>query len=231
MFRPILIAIVTLVLFGGCSTVNDSGMIHALRVKAAHGDPAAQVQLAAEYDQGIRVGRDLDKAVKWYRAAAEQGNAAGQNSMGSLYQAGDGVPQDHKQAMDWYRKAADQGDATGKNNLAYMYDLGLGTPEDNREAAQLYEKAAELGEIRAMLNLGVLLRQGQSGVDEDYVEAYKWLDLAMLYTQGSRNKRLKRSARRALDDLSGMMTSVQIEQAKKLSKEWDQIYRTNGKSD
>lgn len=231
MVRPILYLTCIFFLTVGCAEGEHAAMIDALEIKAAQGDLASQFQLATEYDQGLKVPQDIDKAVKWYRAAAEQGDANAQYSMGSLYQAGDGVPQNNQLAITWYRKAAEQDHATAKNNLAYMYDFGLGIAEDNAQAAQLYEEASQLGEIRAMLNLGVLFWQGQSGVNQDYVEAYQWLDLARLYAHESSDMRLERSAQGALDKLSPKMTALQIEEALKRTQAWDQANRSTPKSE
>lgn len=189
------------------------------------GDAASQFQLAVAYDRGIGTNQDLMEAAKWYRAAAEQGYAEAQNSLGSLYQAGEGVPKDYELAEMWYLKAADQGNASAKNSLAYLYDLGLGIQASPKIAAGLYREAAELGEIRAMLNLGILLTQGKPEVEKDYIEAYKWLDLARFYTQTSKDMTLKWRVRGELGKLTGMMTNAQIEEAKKRGEEWDQSRR------
>jgi hypothetical protein len=78
-----------------------------------------------------------------------------------------------------------------------------------------------------MLNLGILLTQGKPEVEKDYIEAYKWLDLARFYTQTSRDMTLKWRVRGELDRLSGMMTKAQIEEGKKRSDEWDRNHRKN----
>jgi len=214
------------VLIGGCASAGPATRISDLQTRASQGDPESQFQLAVAYDQGLGTPQNLGEAVKWYTSAAELGHPEAQNSIGSLYQAGEGLPQSDEQAVVWYRKSADQGNATAKNNLAYMYDLGLGVAEDNSYAAQLYEEAAELGELKGMLNLGVLLFQGQNGVTKDYIEAYKWLDLARFYTQRSSDMNLKWRVRGALDELSTMMTAAEIEEAKGRVRAWDQAQKS-----
>lgn len=219
-------AFVLLLLFlaeGGC--VSDSAKIDVLEKKALGGDASAQFELAVAYDRGVGVPADLSEAANWYRKAAEQGHTDAQNSLGSLYQAGQGVPKDYVEAVKWYRKAAEMGHATGKNNLAYMYDIGLGVPEDNQLAAKSYREAAELGEVRAMLNLGILYTQGQ-GVEKDYIEAYKWLDLARFLTQRSRDRQLKWRSRGALDELRKEMTPPQIAEGQRRSSEWLKAQRS-----
>ncbi|MBJ6724387.1 tetratricopeptide repeat protein [Geomesophilobacter sediminis] len=217
MLRTLLVVVL---LFAGCSS-----NLQNIRTAATNGDPASQFQLGVAYDRGVETKQDLQEAAKWYRAAAEQGYAEAQNSLGSLYQAGEGVPKDYQLARMWYQKAADQGNVSAKNSLAYLYDLGLGVSTSPKTAARLYREAAELGEVRAMLNLGILLTQGKPEVEKDDIEAYKWLDLARFYTQTSKDMTLKWRVRGELDKLSGMMTTVQIEEGKKRGDEWARNHR------
>ncbi|MDA8414917.1 MAG: tetratricopeptide repeat protein [Desulfobacteraceae bacterium] len=220
MLRGLLKGCIVVLLLAGCST-----NLQNIKTAATQGDAASQFQLGVAYDRGIGTSQDLQEAARWYRAAAEEGYAEAQNSLGSLYQAGEGVPKDYELARMWYQKAADQGNASAKNSLAYFYDLGLGVPASPKLAVRLYQEAAELGEIRAMLNLGILLTQGKPDVEKDYLEAYKWLDLARFYTQTSGDMTLKWRARGELDKLSGVMTKAQIEEGKKRGNEWDRSHR------
>jgi TPR repeat protein len=221
MLRGLLTVFIVVLLVAGCSSLD----LQKIKTSALQGDPASQFQLGVAYDRGIETKPDAQEAAKWYHAAAEQGYAEAQNSLGDLYLSGEGVPKDYELARIWFQKAADQGNASAKNSLAYQYDLGLGVPASPKFAAQLYQEAAELGEIRAMLNLGILLAQGKPGVDKDYIEAYKWLDLGRFYTLTSSNMKLKWSIRRELDNLSGMMTIAQIEVGKKRGDEWERKHR------
>lgn len=214
---------VLLAVLAGCAGVN----IEKVKQAATQGDPASQFQMGVAYDSGRGVIQDIKEAAKWYRAAAEQGHAEAQNSLGSLYQAGEGVSQDYLMAKVWYEKAANQGNAMAKNSLAYLYDLGLGIPASPKVAAQLYEQAAEQGELTAMMNLGILLTQGKPEVEKDYIEAYKWLELARFYTQSSKDTTLKWRVRGELDKLSGILTQPQIEEAKKRAEQWDRSHRKN----
>ena len=76
-----------------------------------HGDVRAKYSLGCCYENGIGVGKDYDKAVKWYREAAEQGDARAQACLGVCYKTGRGVAEDVGEAVKWWRKAAEQGDA------------------------------------------------------------------------------------------------------------------------
>lgn len=75
--------------------------------------------------------------------------------------------------------------------------------------------AAEQGNARAQYNLGVMYANG-TGVPEDYVQAYAWVNLAA--AQGNKKavegKELLRSG----------MTAEQVAKAQKLAAEmWDRI--------
>jgi TPR repeat protein len=201
--------------------------LHEVRLLADKGDVIAQRKLGMAYDSGQGVPRDLGEAAKWYAKAAEQGDGIAQNNLGSLFQNGEGVPKDLEKAVYWYRKASDQKNAQAQNNLAYMYDLGLGVPQDNVEAVRLYELSAVQGWTEAMLNLGILYgEEGQVGLTKNNIEAYKWLDLARLYTQNAppANK-VKWRARGALDELKAKMSKDEIATAQNSARSWDASHR------
>lgn len=196
----------------------------SIRAKAEAGDPVAMFGLAILYESGKDVPIDRVEAAKWYLRSAEAGFAEAQNSIGSMYQAGQGVEKDFKKAREWYEKAASQGHIEGTHNLAFMYDEGLGVEEDNRKAIELYVKAAEGGFVKSMLNLGITYAVGD-GVPTNYIEAYKWLDLARFYTQFSKDMNLKWGIRGKLDALRKQMSRTDILAAEKLTAEWDQAHR------
>ena len=111
-------------------------------------------------------------------AKASAGDVAAQVAVGESYEAGKGVARDYTLAAEWYRKAAVKGDIGGEIHLAALYrDGGKGFPRDMAQAAEWYRKAAEQGDVGAQGTLGTLYSMGQ-GVEQNYVEAYYWLDLA-----------------------------------------------------
>jgi uncharacterized protein len=192
--------------------------------KADAGDAAAQYELAMAYDTGRGVGRDVSQAALWCAKAAEQGHAEAQNCIGSMYQFGDGVPQNEATAAAWYEKAVAQGHGEAHTNLGYLYDLGQGVGQDRGRAVELYVKGAESGSVNAMLNLGISYQQGE-GVAIDRAEAFKWLDLARLYTQRMNDMQLKWRVRGALDELRKGMSKAEIKDGQRRSKAWDAAHR------
>jgi uncharacterized protein len=212
-------------LLSGCAGMGSGGVtIDDLKTKANQGDTNAQFQLGVVYDQGQGVAKNQSEAAAWYRRAAEQGHAPAQNSLGSMHQYGEGAPQDNAEAVRWYQKAADQGYGEAYTNLGYMYDGGLGVAQDKQKAVKLYHNGAEKGSLNAMLNLGISYWNGE-GVSQDLVQAYKWLDLARFYTQGSPNMQLKWRVRGAFDEVKKEMTKEQISRAEQLTREWDAAHR------
>jgi TPR repeat protein len=111
-------------------------------------------------------------------AKANSGSAAAQVAVGECYAEGKGVAHDYAQAAEWYRKAANKGDISGELHIAGLYrDGGKNFPRDMVRAAEWYRKAAEQGDVSAQGTMGTLYSMGQ-GVQQNYAEAYYWLDLA-----------------------------------------------------
>ncbi len=117
---------------------------------------------------------------------------------------------DYATALREWKPLAKQGQASAQYNLALMYEDGRGVPEDDKEAVKWYRLAAEQGVAWAQNNLGVMYDNGE-GVPEDDVYAYMWWNLAAAqgHKSSSKNKNI----------LSKEMTSSQIEEAQRLSRE------------
>lgn len=144
------------------------------------------------------------------RKAAEQGLAEAQCVLGVMYDTGNGVPKDSAEAVKWYRKAAEQGFAKAQCTLGVRYANGEGVPKDSAEAVKWYRKAAEQGYAAAQFNFGVIYCTGE-GVPKDDVQAYMWYNLAGQTLEDARKNR---------DKLGSSMTSQQIAEAQRLSREW-----------
>ena len=97
---------------------------------AEQGDAKAQLHLAGLYRAGRGIARDLDQAMRWYRAAAERGLAEAQFELGKVYDTGTGGPRDPFEAVRWYRLAAQQGHGRAQYNLGAMHGNGEGVPVD-----------------------------------------------------------------------------------------------------
>lgn len=99
----------------------------------------------------------------------------------------------------------EHGNGDAQYKLGRMYYRGIGgVPQDCKEALNLFTKSAEQGIVGAQYELGLMYTEG-IGVPEDYVQAYKWLSLAI--AQGNKIAKEKRDA------LEKWMTTLQFAEA------------------
>ena len=168
----------------------------------------------ADFDAGMTAYKrgDFATAFRELKPLAEDGVPRAQFYLGVMYAKRQGVPQDYTEAVRWYRLAADQGEAFAQADLGVMYAKGQGVPQDYTKAVRWYRLAAAQGIAAAQYNLGVLYAKGQ-GVPQDYVQAHMWLSLAT--AQGDK------MASDARDLVAAKMSSAQIEEAKRLAREWN----------
>ena len=170
------------------------------------------LSVSADFQKGLDAynGADYATALREWKPLAEQGYALAQYNLALMYANGEGVPEDDKEAVKWFRLAAEQSHASAQFNLGLMYAKGKGVPEDDKEAVKWYRLAAEQSHASAQNNLGVMYANGE-GVPEDDVYAYMWWNLAAEqgHKDSSQNKNI----------LSKEMTSSQIEEAQRLSRE------------
>jgi len=179
--------------------------------KAANqGHVISQYILALIYDDEGEL-QDYGLALKWMTKAASQGHLESQYLLGARYYNGRGVPQDYKQALKWYSKAAIKGHLEAQYNLGTHYYQGKGFPQDDKQALRWLTKAANQGHPKAQYNLGIMYFKGR-GVPQDYVMTYMWMNLAATTKDAMaikfRNNILKK------------MSSSQIEDGQRLSREW-----------
>ena len=91
-----------------------------------------------------------------------------------------------------------------------MYYNGEGVPQDSKKALHWFTKPAEQGDVTAQSFLGIMYYDGE-GVSQDYKKALHWFTKAA--EQGDATSKYKREI------LLKQMTSSQIEEGQKLSKE------------
>ena len=171
----------------------------------------------ADYDSAnaaLKAG-DYEIAFNEFQSLAEAGNAEAQNKIGMMYQRGIGIPQDPAEALKWYRRAADDGYTFAQYNLGAMYQKGICIQQDSPEALKWYRRAAEQGVTEAQYNLGIMYFSGD-GIPKDIMQAYTWIDVAAL----GGNERAQDSR----DLIESEMSPEQIEEARKLAKEFWQMY-------
>lgn len=161
---------------------------NSLRLAAARGSPAAQVEVASRFAKGSGVPKDLKKAAEWYGRAAAQGHAPGQYRLAALYERGQGVKKDIEVARNWYRRAAELGNVRAMHNLAVLYTRNEGKGRDYTSARNWFYQASRFGLADSQFNLGVLYESGL-GVKKNAAEAYKWFSLAARHGDVEAGKR------------------------------------------
>lgn len=183
----------------------------ALREAAETGNPLALFEIGNRYADGRGTSADAEEAAVWYEMAAELGLAIAQYKVGSLYEKGIGVERDVNVAESWYRLAAEQGNAGAMHNLGVLLAMGATGPADNEEAARWFLQAAEMGVPDSQFNMGILSAKG-IGMRQDLEEGYKWF--AIVAETGDSDARAKR------DEVAGMLTAEQLENAKAAAALW-----------
>lgn len=130
-----------LALLLGGAAVWAGNDLASLRADAERGDPWAQLNLGAAYDNGLSVAPDPAQAIHWYRRAAEQGLAQAQFNLGHSHAMGDGVAQNYPEAVHWLTLAARQGMAEAQHLLGVCYLEGLGVKAHRGEARRWLKQA------------------------------------------------------------------------------------------
>jgi len=70
---------------------------------------------------------------------------------------------------------------------------------------------AEVGAAEALYDLGLLYSVGQ-GVDQDYIQAHKWFNLAAI--RGMKSAQIDRA------EIAGDMSNNEIATAQRMAREW-----------
>lgn len=151
-----------------------------LKRAAKAGLAEAQYLLGMQYQEGNGVGHSTKDAARWLRAAADADHPGAQLRAGLMALNGVGMPRDQKQGIRWLTLAAEGGDEAAQLNMGLMQLAGsAGLGKDDAAAARWMHLAAEHGNGTALYNLGAFYARG-TGVEQDFVEAWKWFELARL---------------------------------------------------
>ena len=184
------------------------------RKAAEQGLAKAQYELGSALADGRGVRPSLTDAADWYRKAAEQGLPEAQVNLGLCYANGDGIRQSETEAAVWYRKAAEQGFPYAKYELGQCYLEGTGVTKDISEGVRLTREAAEAGSPLAQNQMGACCQKG-IGMPIDYVQAYKWYDLA-----ASQDDEHAADIRVSLAKVESMLSKEQVSEAQRLALEF-----------
>jgi TPR repeat protein len=111
---------------------SNEGAVRALELNVrsaelGNTDAAFNAGLAYVHGRGAEV--NIDKAFKWYKAAASAGVVLAQHNLGALYM-NSGTDLDSIEAHYWYLQAAKKGSFLSQNCLGHMYFFGQGVEKN-----------------------------------------------------------------------------------------------------
>lgn len=190
--------------------------VHWIRLRAAHGNPAAQHQLGMMHALGRGVAQDDARAVQWFDRAALQGDVGAENDLGVMYAQGRGVPQSYDRAEGWFAAAA-RAFAPAQFNLGVTFEFGRGVPADPARALTWYLRAAGQGFVPAQRALGMLYAGGL-GIARNAVAAYTWDALAKAASRP--NGAESACTDKAMTALDAMMSPAQLAAAQRNAETW-----------
>ena len=173
------------------------------------------------YATGRGVEKDLAKAVHYLQIAMSGRSEVALQMLGGLVASGEvaeaavgeeqalmaisaAADTGDAKAIDWLTARAEGGEDYAYLRLAKVYLDGTVVPADPAKAADYYLKAAMAKYPEAQLQLAELYAAG-NGVEQDYIEAHKWANLAA--ANGSETAAARR------DLFANLMTPEQIAEA------------------
>jgi len=121
------------------------------KTKAEQGDVQAMVELAGNYNSGLKLDHkqyikvDMNKAIYWYQKAAARGSESAMYDLGNCYLLGMGFKRDFSKAMLWYQQAAIGQDGAAMYSIGKMYNFGHGVQKDHNVAIKWWKRAARRG--------------------------------------------------------------------------------------
>lgn len=116
---------------------------------SSKGLPKATAALAYIFEHGLRVAKDMNRAIDLYTEAAEGGDRGAQRHLGKIYLAGITVEADHAKALHYSGMAAQYNDKAALMRLCKMHLRGQAVPADLDMAEHYCEKAYMLGQTNA----------------------------------------------------------------------------------
>jgi uncharacterized protein len=113
------------------------------------------------------------------------------------------------------RPVAEAGNARAAGLVGFMYEHGFGTPLAYEPAVDFYTRGAMQGDPFSQAMLGLMCDKGH-GIRQDFVLAYKWLDLAAARTRGREHDAYARFR----DAVASKMSGNEIVIGQRLAVAW-----------
>jgi hypothetical protein len=204
----------------GAYAALDAPIIEPLEVMqnvAAAGDPSAQYNLALAYQEGRGVGKDMTRAVGWYRKAAAAGFGPAQFNLAVLLTNGGEVPKDDKEAAKWFYASAQSGNFDAQKALVKSYVIGRGVEKSPAKALAWDMIARRTLTLRFGADTGLPPKPGAVRADGAAEVAGKDGRKEWILPDGSR-ERMDESGVRHREHKDGSKTTVQTDGS------WETVY-------
>ena len=146
--------------------------IKRLRPLAEKGNRVAQTEMGLIYGAGDS-DEDLEKATKWFKAAAAQHEPAALYNLGLDLTDSDGDKARQAKSWQYLLEAAKYGSAEAGWRLGWLYEDGVGVPKDAAKSFKYYLIGAEHGDVRSEYKVGRYYAAGK-GTDKNLPEAFRW---------------------------------------------------------
>jgi uncharacterized protein len=167
----------------------------------------SQTELAGPWVRGELKSHEHDEAIAYIKKAADGGNIHAQFLLGELFWVQSNQPEARR-----YLNLAAQ---TGHPNAQFTLGKLESDAKNDAECVKWFHRAAVQGLTEAQFRLGRDYARG-SKVLQDYVEAYKWLNIAA----GNQKSILAKDILAARDEVVGKMTPQQVAEGQKRSAEF-----------
>jgi uncharacterized protein len=210
--------------FGLGIPINNLEAAKWFRKSAEQGIAEAQCNLGTMLRDGNGGTKNKTEAVKWFKKAAEQKYAAAEFELGECYSLGIGVASDDSKSVELFTKAANQGEDRAQARLSQAYLSGKGVAKDLNLSFYWAQKSALQGNALGEYGLAIFYYLGVGGAQQDFVQAYKWANLAAAGDLPNSTDVAK-----IRNDLLSRMTSTQIEEAQRLARAF--VPRKNSAND
>jgi TPR repeat protein len=192
---------------------------HIHHVIASEVAPPGQ-EIAAAVDL-IKDG-ETQKGFDTFIALAKEGNPHAMYHLGAIYHSGMLGEPELSKATPWYQQAADAGVLEAQFALGSLYYKGKGVPKDLGRALRYFSSAAESGLLAAQYNLAMMHTAGlahskEYNADQDRQRAYKWFTVVLARIDPDADTSQIHDAMKLLGE---EMTTIEIDQGKKMAEEW-----------
>ena len=155
---------------------------------------------------------EVKAAIAAYEAAAKRGHAGALFRLGEIYSNGQDVKFNIQSVLSYYKRAADLGHARANFLYGMLYYDDRDIEKDTKIAEQYIRRGAERGDGNAQVMLAGFYEDGEI-VKADWVEAWKWYELAV------RSKQLV-DMHQVRDMLGKNLTPTQLSEAKRRADAW-----------